>query len=118
MLCLPAGAVFRDSMGRHSKAQPLSWQGSSHKVIVRKMACHAGLAFGQDAAQDRGAPKKAHTTTGSRSSGAKKAGGSTAGTKRKQAAGGDAGGGEVAGSGNGCSKKRKQKQQDAAAGGD
>eukprot|EP00879_Flechtneria_rotunda_P023831 GHRR01025237.1.p1 GENE.GHRR01025237.1~~GHRR01025237.1.p1 ORF type:complete len:473 (+),score=185.98 GHRR01025237.1:256-1674(+) len=50
------GTVFADSMGRHSKRMHL--QGTSSQVVVRKMACHNGLAYGRDKAKDRGAKKK------------------------------------------------------------
>jgi hypothetical protein len=38
-----AGGVFTDSMGRHSKR--LQLQGGK-QVVVRKMACHSGFAYG------------------------------------------------------------------------
>ncbi|WIA08143.1 hypothetical protein OEZ85_007599 [Tetradesmus obliquus] len=48
------GGVFTDSMGRHSKR--LQLQGGK-QVVVRKMACHSGFAYGKDKAQDRGVKK-------------------------------------------------------------
>lgn len=47
--------MFTDSMGRHSKRLPL--QGAGQHAVVRKMACHNGLAYGKDKAKDRGAKK-------------------------------------------------------------
>jgi hypothetical protein len=41
--CSPPGGVFTDSMGRHSKRLQLQ---SGKQVVVRKMACHSGFAYG------------------------------------------------------------------------
>jgi hypothetical protein len=41
--CQQTGGLFTDSMGRHSKR--LQLQGGK-QVVVRKMACHSGFAYG------------------------------------------------------------------------
>jgi hypothetical protein len=43
-----SGGVFTDSMGRHSKR--LQLQGGK-QVVVRKMACHSGFAYGEQQGQ-------------------------------------------------------------------
>eukprot|EP00775_Hariotina_reticulata_P011792 gene11792-11937_t len=65
------GRMFTDSVGRHSKRLHLQATGS--QVVVRKMACHNGLAYGKDQRKDRGmksaAGKKRKAATSSKAGG-------------------------------------------------
>ncbi len=51
-------------MGRHSKR--LQLPGTSGHAVVRKMACHNGMAYGKDKAKDRGAKKGGKKKKGSK----------------------------------------------------
>jgi hypothetical protein len=53
-------------------------------VVVRKMACHAGLAFGKDKAADRGVAKHKGSSSSSKK---RKAPGAGGGGKRPKTAG-------------------------------
>lgn len=95
----PAGAVFTDSLGRHSKR--LQLPGTTGHVVVRKMVCHNGLAYGKDKAKDRGSK----TVGGDRSKKKGQRNGRKSDVGQKRAAG-QLAAGRVA--------KKKQKKQKAA----